>query len=153
MKHLVLFAIMMFIFLNSCRNKNHANSVLNFEKCQWNSSQKLVLEYDAADTTTIYDLYLRVDHTVNFRYQNLYVKVLTILPNQDSLGQVVSLEFADAKGRWEGKCARVNCKVKIALQEAFYFQNTGKYLIEVAPYMREEPIKEICLILKHKIWL
>ena len=109
----------------------------------WTYADSLSFDFDIADTTAVYDLYLDVTHRPDYAYQNLYTRILTAFPNGQRLDQTLSLELADKTGRWNGDCGGTRCTVRIPLQERAYFPLPGTYALTVHQYMRKEALPGI----------
>lgn len=109
----------------------------------WAYSDTLTFDFNIVDTTKVYNLYLEVDHSTDYRFQNLYVKIKTKFPKGNQIEQTVSLELANKFGLWLGDCGSENCEITIPIQEQVYFQESGEYRIILEQFMRENPLKEL----------
>ena len=109
----------------------------------WAYSDILNYEPTIKDTSTIYNIYLEVEHSTNYSNQNLYTRIKTTFPSKEVLTEVVSLELADKRGKWNGSCSGEWCRVQIPLQEGAYFSQSGNYLFEIEQFMRTNPIEGI----------
>lgn len=109
----------------------------------WTYADTLTFDFNIVDTTKVYNLYLEVDHSTGYRFQNLYVKIKTKFPKGNQIEQTVSLELANKFGLWLGDCGSENCEIIIPIQEQVYFQESGEYRIILEQFMRENPLKKL----------
>ena len=107
----------------------------------WTYADSLSFDFNIADTTKVYSLYLELDHSTEYRFQNLYVKVKTKFPNGKEIAQPLSLELANKFGQWLGDCGSENCEIIVPIQEQVYFQQSGDYKIVLEQFMREDPMQ------------
>jgi gliding motility-associated lipoprotein GldH len=75
----------------------------------WKMTDTLKYNLEIEDSAQRYDLSLSVRHRDIYDYTNLYVKVITQLPNGEIKSEVVSLPLCDEGGKWLGKCAGDIC--------------------------------------------
>lgn len=120
----------------------------------WSYADTQEFEFEITDTLKRYNLSLMVDHSTAYEFQNLYIQLVTIFPNADTLMQPISFNLADPQGRWHGDCGSKSCQVEISLQENAFFEQVGKYQISINQHMRIDPvsnIRSLKLILNERI--
>ena len=139
MKWLIIILPVLFI---SCGPNKLAEAKINVED-GWHDGEQLSINFNSTDSSQVYDLVLDVKHSTEYAFQNLYIKVTNDLPDGSGNERIVSLELADKKGKWEGKCSGKKCTAEIPLQERFYFPQVGDYTITVEPYMRTEVVEQL----------
>jgi gliding motility-associated lipoprotein GldH len=103
----------------------------------WSYAQPISFDIPVSDTTTLYQLLLDVKYSTDFDYENLYVNVTTTFPDKSEVTDVLSLELADDRGVWNGKCSSTECVAPILLRNDFRFKQLGKYSINFDQYSRE----------------
>lgn len=109
----------------------------------WAYEDTLNFEIDISDTMGLYDLYLELDHSTNYKFQNLYTRIYTEFPSGERLQKEVSLELAYKGGAWKGGCNKKICHIQIPIQERAFFNMPGKHVITLEQFMRESPITGI----------
>ncbi len=107
---------------------------------QWTYADTLDYAVRIDDTTTIYNLYLQLEHTTAYGFQNLYIRIHTRFPDGQRPVKVVSLELADKAGVWAGDCNSKRCTLRIPIQENAYFNKPGDYLFTIEQYMRQDSL-------------
>ncbi len=110
---------------------------------QWAYADSLRYEVSIADTNRIYNLWLTLEHSPAFAWQNLYVRIHTVFPDGLRLSTPLSLELANQGGVWQGRCNAQRCRFKIPIQERAYFQLPGRYTFIIEQYMRQSPVSGV----------
>lgn len=141
----VLFRLALFVLLAtalwSCRQSVVYEETFEIDPQRgWLYADSLTYVFSIDDTLQIYNLYMEVDHLVDYPYQNLYINIRTIFPDGNSLAQILSLELSDKQGFWEGDCNSKDCNLRILIQERVYFNQKGDYRIVVEQYMRTDSL-------------
>lgn len=131
------------VLLLGCSKNVVYKQQVTFPQGVWTYDSLVEYEFSIEDTVSIYNISLNVEHTIDYAYQNLYVKIYTQFPNQQNKEDVLSLELANKNGLWNGSCGNSKCALSIPLQEKTYFQEPGVYAISLEQYMREESIEGI----------
>ena len=109
----------------------------------WATETPLSFKTEIQDTAIIYNLELVIEHTPDYRYQNIYLNIKTLFPHQDSREERLSIDLADKKGKWIGKCNSKSCKCKVYLLDNFKFPTPGNYGFELSQDTREETLTNI----------
>ena len=106
----------------------------------WTYSNTLDFTGSITDTLAIYDLFLEVEHSLDYPFENMYIQIHTSFPDGQDLTEQVSLELADHIGIWQGDCGRESCVLTIPIQQQAYFNQAGDYRFLVEQYMRRDPL-------------
>ncbi len=104
----------------------------------WAHADSVVWEIPIEDTSVVYDLGLRVEHSAEFPFENLYVNIGTFFPGGGYTSQPLSIPLADTYGGWLGDCSGGWCVREIPLQQSAFFDRPGIYKISVAQFMRQD---------------
>lgn len=137
----LLFALSILFF--GCGSDYLYEKAYPIDSGNWAYTDKLDFSFEIMDTLSIYNLWLEVEHSVDYGYQNLYTRIHTRFPSGDQLQEPLSLEMADKVGRWYGDCNSRTCKLKIPIQQGAFFDQTGTYHLTVEQFMRENPVNGI----------
>lgn len=138
---IALFAgLLVGITLSSCGPDYIVNEKRDIAGSAWTYADSLQFEADIADTSTVYDLWLGLDHSPDFEWQNLYVQVHTLFPDGRRLSSPLSLELADLGGVWQSDCNSKRCRFRVPIQEGAWFQQSGKYVFTIEQFMRVSPL-------------
>lgn len=132
----------MFILI-ACQSDVIVKEEFPFEHDQWIEGDVKLIEINAPDTSTVYQMNIGIQHSTNYPFQNLYIKTITTFPSGKEIISVASLELASSDGSWAGDCSGDNCSIMLTLQDHFTFPETGVYQWQIEPYMRMDTVQGI----------
>ena len=107
---------------------------------QWAYEDTIDFKVNISDTLAIYNLYLEVEHSTDYAFQNLYANIYTQFPDGQRLKKLVSFELANKGGIWLGQCSQNFCTLNIPIQQGAFFNEPGEYLFTLEQHMRINPI-------------
>lgn len=110
---------------------------------QWSYQDSIVFEFDIQDKTKLYDVFLDVKHTDEYRFANLYVMLHVYFPDGRSRKEQVSLELADPSGKWLGKCSGKQCTRELPFMPNALFEMEGKHRIVLEQYNRQSAMEGV----------
>lgn len=148
MRYLTLILFLLFT-LSSCGPKPIHSERLRIDGA-WEYQDKLSSTINVTETTMNYDLALRMEHSIEFYFQNIYLEIKTIFPDGKEISEPLSLQLGSSKGNWIGKCKGESCEIVFSLQDNFKFKNIGDHQFTVGQFSRDDKlqgIKEIELLL------
>lgn len=139
-----LFPLFGFLFLlSSCDPNFIYNQKFEIPQETWTYTDTLDFSFNIPDTANIYNIYLEIDHSVEFPKQNLYVLIYTQFPSGERIREMVSLELCNQAGYWFGDCNSKTCSLNIPIQEGAYFNQKGDYRITLEQYSRKDKLEGI----------
>lgn len=137
-------SLLSFLLLLSACGPNYVyEKSYGIEEEAWRYRDTLDFEFAIEDTSTIYNLWLEIEHSTSFSNQNLYTQIHTKFPSGDRITEQLSLELANKAGQWLGDCSADYCELRIPIQQGAYFDQTGEYQITVEQYMRRNPVEGV----------
>lgn len=113
------------------------------EQGVWKYGDIFANQVTVEDTTQYFNLFLDLQHSDEFDYQNIYCQVTTTFPNGKKVTQQLPIDFADKKGKWYGKCSGGKCKVRAVLKEHIKFAEVGTYHFDFEQYSRQAELRHI----------
>ncbi len=137
---LVCFSVLL---LMSCGKSYMMNEKVTFDNQEWTYSDTLDFKFSVIDTSKRYNLYLEIDHSKNYAYQNIYMNVFTKYPTGEQKQQRLNLDLAEADGKWKGECSGENCKAQVILQYNAYFNKLGVYYFSFEQLTRDQNLANI----------
>lgn len=143
MKYNIFLAIFGILLLISCGKSYLVNEKVEFENQTWTYSDTLSFQFSVTDTSKRYNLYLEIDHSKLYKYQNIYMNVMTKLPNGEQRKQQLNLDLAEPDGKWKGDCKGENCKAQVILQVNAWFNKLGMYYFDFEQLTRDENLEAI----------
>jgi gliding motility-associated lipoprotein GldH len=127
----------------ACGPRYLVDETIEIPESKWVYKDSLRFEAEIPDTAMVYDLWLTLDHSPEFAWQNLYIRIHTLFPDGKRLSAPLSLELADQGGIWQGDCNSKRCRFRVPIQEGAWFQLPGVYTFTFEQYMRESPVTGI----------
>lgn len=111
----------------------------------WSYAEILEYKTSILDTNALYGIEMEIDHTTEYEYQNLYVVIETTFPDGQTIGEQVSVNLADKKGKWYGDGGEIK-SVIVDLQKAAYFEQPGEYSFKLHQNTRDENLEGVAAI-------
>ena len=135
MRTLVLIGtIVMFI---SCNNNIVFDDYKTFKNQTWNADSGIVFGYSVIDTTSKNQLVIKVRHTTNYEFQNLFLFVTA--EKIDTL----ELLLANKEGKWLGKGIGDVREVEFVYRKDKVFAKKGEVTFEIEQAMRYGELEKI----------
>jgi gliding motility-associated lipoprotein GldH len=124
----------------ACGKVNFFERTQRFPQQEWAVSEEPIASFDIQDTTSLYHIYVVLRHTDAYRYNNIWVNVITQSPNDSPKTQLLNIALADNTKGWLGsgmddiydRRARIT-REPIALKK-------GLYTFKLKHAMREDPL-------------
>jgi len=137
------FALLLILLLASCGKSYLVNEKIEFEEKSWSYADSLDFQFSVVDTSLRYNLYLEIDHTKLYAYQNIYMNVMTKFPNGSEKTQRLNLDLAEPDGKWKGDCNGNDCNAQIILQYKAWFNQLGMHYFSFEQLTRDEKLQGI----------
>lgn len=133
-------ACLLGVFLLGCGERPHFSHVEKIDSDGWKFENPVQFEFEIMDTAARYDIVLKITHSKDFGYENIYTRITTTYPDQDSKTQTLPIELANQAGVWFGDCGGSRCEVEVVLQQNAFFDQAGEHSISFEQYTREDPL-------------
>ena len=130
-------------FLVSCNGNILFQERAEISGSSWSYDSPLIYSFNISDTSELYDVFLNVQHSRDFGYQNLYTALQTISPGGDTLFQRISVNLSDDYGEWLGTCKGNECSNQILIRKSTPFSKTGSYKILLNQHSRVNNLEGI----------
>lgn len=140
---LLITCVSLSYFLVSCNDTAVYDEYKNIKNNSWDYSDSLKYEVDIKDTATHYSLFVNVRHNFYFDWRNVWVKIITVYPNNKTEVSSVNLPLSESDGKWFGKCSGDICDIRIGIQQNAVFPQVGKYKFIIVHDMRQNPLPKI----------
>ena len=112
----------------------------------WVQADSLRFDFDLVDTAHVYNLFVDVEHSDGYPFENLYVRIHTVLPSGKRLVKIRSLQLAGPAGEWLGSGSGEKIKARVTLQEHAYFGQPGHYALVFEQWMRQDSLPGISAV-------
>ena len=140
----ILFALCLTsLFLISCGKNFIYEKSFPIKNGEWAYVDTLDFNFEIQDTSKIYNLYLNIEHSTDYGFQNLYINIYTQFPTGERIKELVSVELAAKGGIWFGECDSEKCRLEVPIQQNAFFNQAGNYAVTVEQYMRKNPLSGV----------
>lgn len=109
----------------------------------WDVQDTLVYAIDIQDTAQRYDISVNIRHRDIYDFTNLYINVVTQMPNGQVKQEVISLPLADDAGHWYGSCTGDICFQRVYIMKKAVFSTPGTYTFRINQEMRTEELEDV----------
>jgi len=135
MRTLVLIGtIVMFI---SCNNNVVFENYKTFENQTWNTDSSVIFSYSISDTTCKNQIIIKVRHTTNYEFQNLFLFAKT------EKIDTVELMLANKEGKWLGEGIGDVREVEFVYRKDKVFAEKGNFTFEIEQAIRYGKLEKI----------
>jgi gliding motility-associated lipoprotein GldH len=117
------------VVLVSCKNTTYDN-YHSFTSKGWGSDSIVGFKYTITDTINKYNLRIKIRHTVDYEFQNLFLFV-----EQESK-DTLEIMLANKNGKWLGSGISEVREFEYILEEEKLFSNKGDYELRLEQAMR-----------------
>ncbi len=131
------------LLISSCGPDYLLNETRSIAQSQWAYQDTLNFAANIRDTNRIYNIFLDIDHSTDYPYQNIYLLVHTLFPGGKRPAQRISVDLADKSGQWLGNCRGEYCQLRVYLQQGAFFNARGQHIFTIEQYMRVDPLPGI----------
>ena len=129
LRNLVLISTTLFFL--SCNQYTVFEEYKSFQNQEWNTDSIIKFEYFINDTITNHKCILKIRHSVDYEFQNLFLFIYFDL-SKDTL----ELLIADKKGKWTGNGVGDIREVEIILENEKIYKKKEKQTFMIEQAMR-----------------
>lgn len=136
-------ALVIMMIIAACGSVDVFEKTAMFPKHEWLESNEPEVTFEIKDTTSLYNIYVVLRHTDAYRYNNIWLNVITQAPADTPRTQLINIALADNTKGWLGtgmddifdRRARITMN-PITLKK-------GVYTFRLRQAMREDPLAYI----------
>lgn len=103
----------------------------------WAYDSELTFDYSIDNTDDLYSMYLTVEHSMDYAYQNIYFNSKYGLIDGSLSEDIFSIDLADKTGQWYGDCSSDKCLYKVLLQPNIQYDKPGEYQFTIIQNTRD----------------
>jgi gliding motility-associated lipoprotein GldH len=138
-KSLFGYLIAAIIFLGACSQASVYDRSIEISESGWHEDTIAVFDdVIISDTISLFNFYINLRHTDDYRYSNFYLFLNTTLPNGSTSSDTIELVLADASGKWYGKGFGHIKDNRVLVRENLVFPLEGDYYFTIVQAMRED---------------
>ncbi len=97
-----IFKIIIAVIFLSCSSNNTYNKYIEIENKNWSAEKKIVFEIPELKKNKQYNYEIKLRHTTEYKYQNLYIFLNLIYKNQQETQDTIEIILAEKNGKWKG---------------------------------------------------
>lgn len=127
-------------FLQSCDTIGIYEKITFFPTHSWSSKVQPSYTFTITDTVSLYNIYAIIRHEDAYRYNNCWLNITTIAPNDTAKSQQVNLLLADNKKGWLGTGMDDIFDHRVRLTRTPQKLKLGNYTFSLQQIMREDPL-------------
>lgn len=135
--------LMLALTIASCNTIDLFEKVDSIPGQKWKSSFKPAFQFNITDTTAAYQVYIIIRHTDRYNFNNLWVNLYTLSPDNKQTKAQYELPLANNNSGWLATAMDDIYEHRIALTPAnqgIYFSKAGTYTFTLEHIMREDPL-------------
>ena len=128
----------LFVFFIACQNNKAQYKYYVFEDNKWNSDSIVSFNFDNIDTTASYDIYLKIRHSVDYRFQNLF-----LFSNINNEKDTIEIFLSQKNGKWNGKGFGDIKEIDVLISKEATFENFDEANYSFEQAMRYNDLEKI----------
>jgi gliding motility-associated lipoprotein GldH len=138
-----LLALMLLV--SSCGTLDVFEKNITIPGHEWSSNFKPEIDFDIKDTVSLYNIYVVLRHTDAYRYNNIYLNILTTVPGDTTHKERLDLRLATDDKGWLGSGMDDIFEHRILINRGIplRFAKAGRYTFQLQQIMREEPLQHV----------
>ncbi len=141
-KSTILFAILSVVFY-SCNTNILFDQNISLPQEGWHKNDAAAFNVNINDSINSFKFKLNIRNTTDYRYSNLYIFLITKLPNGNISRDTIECILANNEGKWLGKGWGNIKENNIVLKSNLRFPLTGNYKFILQQAMRVDTLKGI----------
>ncbi len=140
-----LYILLVLFFISSCGKIDVFEKNVTIPNREWNSSFKPEIQFEIADTTSLYNIYVVLRHTDAYRYNNIWLNLYVQPPRDTTFKNRLDLRLATDDKGWLGSGMDDIFEHRILVNKSGpqRFSKSGIYKFRIENIMREEPLEHV----------
>ena len=142
-----LFPAMLFFILLSAAGCTDPNAVIDqntgIVNNNWGYANKIKYAVTINDEQTLYNLYLNLRVTGDYKYSNIFVLIHQTDPDKKTVDTRYEFKLANPDGEWLGQGSGNLYSYQVPFRLNYKFPAKGVYQFSIEQNMRDNPLHEI----------
>jgi gliding motility-associated lipoprotein GldH len=109
----------------------------------WTYLNKFKFDVKIGDEKALYNLYMNLRVTADYKYSNIFVLITQVGPNKKSKVNRYELKLAAKDGEWFGKGSGNLYSYQALFRNDYKFPAKGAYTFYIEQNMRDNPLKQV----------
>src|SRR5438552_15402006 len=123
----------------SCNTIDVYEKTLSLPRHEWNSSNRLVFNFNVTDSLAYYNIYLVLRHTESYHFNNIWLDFTSSVPGRNPQTQRLNLLLANTQG-WLGSAMDDIIEQRVPIFNRPTKLIAGNYSFSLQQVMREDPL-------------
>ncbi len=135
--------IIFVVLISACNQATYFDSSLDIPNNTWEAEKAAVFDFMIKDSSQVFNLFIEIGNTNDYRYSNLWLLVKTSVKEGDIAYDTLEYFLADERGKWLGAKNGNVFLNNFVYKNGVRFPRQGKYSVEIIQLMRDEKLKGI----------
>ncbi len=135
--------IIFVVFISACNQATYFDGGLDIPDNTWEAEKAAVFDFMIKDSSQVFNLFIEIGNTNDYRYSNLWLLVKTSVKEGDIAYDTLEYFLADERGKWLGAKNGNVFLNNFVYKNGVRFPRQGKYSVEIIQLMRDEKLKGI----------
>ena len=131
------------LLLASCETIDVYEKIRPFPEQHWSSNNTLSFTFDIKDSSALYNIFIVVRYTDAYHFNNMWLGVTTISPDDATNTQKVKLKLGDDNKGWLGVAIDDIIEHRVLLTRNPVKLKPGSYTFTLQQIMREDPLENM----------
>ena len=140
-KYTVFFIVI--AWMQSCNTLDVYEKTASLPRHEWQSSNRLSFTFDIQDTTGYYNFYFVIRHTESYRYNNIWLDLTFVFPNEKPQTQRFNIQLANSNSGWLGTAMDDIIEQRLLINKQPLRLSNGAYQFTLQQIMREDPLQNV----------
>ena len=140
---LKLFLIFSTLFFTSCTDNALVDTSQEITNRNWSYIGKISIPVKIDDPAKLYNVYMNLRHTADYKYSNIFVLIHEIGPDRKKTTERKEFKLAYPEGEWLGSGSGNLYSYQLPIKENYKFPAAGTYTFVFEQNMRDNPLREI----------
>jgi len=138
-------SILFVLLLASCHRNRIYNESLSFDNYKWLKSRPVIFQPEITNETVKKPLKLNLNirYIQGFPYKFLHLRVYLTNPKGESQYRDISIQIISDETTYNGEGAGDYWDLDYTVDDQMVFEMTGKYKIQIIPFMQDDPVNFI----------
>jgi gliding motility-associated lipoprotein GldH len=109
----------------------------------WSYLERFGYDVKIDDERSLYNLYMNLRVTADYKYSNLFVLISQTGPNKKRIVKRYELKLANKYGEWLGAGSGNLYSYQVSFLTDYKFPAKGVYRFEIEQNMRDNPLRDV----------
>ncbi|KAA8477979.1 gliding motility lipoprotein GldH [Arcticibacter tournemirensis] len=145
MSKIVIFScfLLLLVTIQGCSDVALIDTNQEIRSRNWSYPQKVRIPVEIKDPDRLYNVYMNLRHTADYKYSNIFVLIHQAGPGMKNLTERREFKLAYPDGEWLGSGSGNFYSYQLPFRENYKFPAKGTYTFEFEQNMRDNPLREV----------